>query len=484
MFNYDITRTYNHQDASLEIIIMLAGAFLLGCVLCWLIRKLVAENSHDLQFSSNQHHHQELYDIKHGPQTTSTPRVVKSAAAQSESTHRTPRIDDLTKLSGIDSDIQSALKKEGINSFTDLRDIKRQILKKIQENSPKLRANKKEVETWPHQASLAAKGDWKKLKEYQDFIQRAQIASQNVLQTKPDNADDLTVVEGVGPKIEEILNNNNIYTFNQLSNTDSMILKKYIVDVDARFENNETESWPHQAAMAEKGQWDELNIYQEFMHSDSSADSVISPEAAPTAIHEPEETNQNDHDDLKKIEGIGSKIEEVLNNNGIYTFRQLYNSDRNRLKELLNDAGNQFRMHDPHSWPHQAGMADRGEWKELKTYQKFMYNGREQESTRPVSLHVKTVPDKKSNIINKKDDLKKIEGIGPKIEELLNSHGINSFHELAKSTRDTIKQYLDDAGPQFRVHEPESWPHQAKLADSGAWEELEKYQELLINGSK
>ena len=75
---------------------------------------------------------------------------------------------------------------------------------------------------------------------------------------------------------------------------------------------------------------------------------------------------------MKKVEGIGPKIEEVLNKSGIYTFKQLYNSDSNRLKKLLDDAGNQFKMHNPQSWPHQAGMADRGEWEELKRYQEFM----------------------------------------------------------------------------------------------------------------
>ena len=270
MFNNNVSQTYNLQDATFEIIIMLAGAFLLGSLLSWLINKLISEKKEQLQFTAEQHPIQKINNANTSLGTTSNPRIVKNNLAK-ESTYRTPRIDDLTKITGIDVDIQFALKKQGINSFIDLRDIKRQTLQTIQEDIPKL--NKKETETWPHQASLAAKGEWKKLDEYQAFIERAQVASQNTLQQKPSNADDLTVVEGIGPKIEDILNKNGIYTFNQLSNSDSMMLKKLIIDADKRFENNETESWSHQAAMAEKGQWEELNIYQEFMHSESIIDT-------------------------------------------------------------------------------------------------------------------------------------------------------------------------------------------------------------------
>jgi predicted flap endonuclease-1-like 5' DNA nuclease len=482
MFNNNITQTYTNQDASIEIIIMLAGSFLLGSLLTWLIRELLQKDKHNIQYSTHENHFSGLKDSNHSVQSSRTPAVAKVIHDKSELTYRTPRIDDLTKLSGIDVEIQNALKNEGVNSFTDLRDIKTQTLKAIQQGSPAFTVNKKEIETWPHQASLAAKGDWKKLKEYQSFIQRAQTAMQNVETSKPANADDLKVIEGIGPKIEEILNNKGIYTFRELSNSDSMLLKKYIVEADMRFENNETESWPHQAGMAEKGQWEELNIYQEFMHSESSLDSDSNPDVSKIIDYTAKEETENleDHDDLKKIEGIGPKIEEVLNKSGIYTFRQLYNSDRNRLKTLLNEAGNQFKMHDPESWPHQAGMADRGEWDDLRIYQEFMDGGRDITSS-SASPDLDDSTDSDKNIINKNDDLKKIEGIGPKIEALLNSHNINTYSDLSKSSRDIIKKYLDEGGPQYRVHEPESWPKQAKLASEGSWEELDKLQEKIVN---
>lgn len=81
-----------------------------------------------------------------------------------------------------------------------------------------------------------------------------------------------------------------------------------------------------------------------------------------------------------------------------------------------------------------------------------------------------------------KDDLKKLEGVGPKIEQVLNLAGIQNFEQLAAMTPDSIKSILDAAGGQFRMHDPKSWPYQAELAAKGEWERLKEYQNLLING--
>lgn len=82
-----------------------------------------------------------------------------------------------------------------------------------------------------------------------------------------------------------------------------------------------------------------------------------------------------------------------------------------------------------------------------------------------------------------KDDLKKLEGIGPKIEQVLNAAGIQNFEQLAAMTPDQIKPILEAAGGQFRMHDPKSWPYQAELAAKGEWERLKEYQNLLIGGN-
>lgn len=81
-----------------------------------------------------------------------------------------------------------------------------------------------------------------------------------------------------------------------------------------------------------------------------------------------------------------------------------------------------------------------------------------------------------------KDDLKIIEGLGPKIEKLLHKAGITSWSILADTSADKIKQILSAAGSRFGFANPKTWPQQAKLADEGKWYELEKLQDKLDGG--
>ncbi len=81
-----------------------------------------------------------------------------------------------------------------------------------------------------------------------------------------------------------------------------------------------------------------------------------------------------------------------------------------------------------------------------------------------------------------KDDLKKIEGIGPKIAGLLNDAGIVTFADLGKAKITTLREVLKNAGPRFKMHDPTTWAKQAKLAAKGAWDELKTLQDKLNGG--
>jgi len=82
----------------------------------------------------------------------------------------------------------------------------------------------------------------------------------------------------------------------------------------------------------------------------------------------------------------------------------------------------------------------------------------------------------------KQDDLKIVEGIGPKIEELFHAANINTWQALAAAEPERLSQILKDAGPRFQMHTPDTWPHQAQLAAEGKWQELEQYQDHLDGG--
>ena len=79
----------------------------------------------------------------------------------------------------------------------------------------------------------------------------------------------------------------------------------------------------------------------------------------------------------------------------------------------------------------------------------------------------------------KADDLKKIEGIGPKIAETLIAAGIVTFADLAKATPAKISEFIADVRGN---HVTDTWPAQAKLAADGKWDELKKWQDELDGG--
>lgn len=80
------------------------------------------------------------------------------------------------------------------------------------------------------------------------------------------------------------------------------------------------------------------------------------------------------------------------------------------------------------------------------------------------------------------DDLTKVEGIGPKIQEHLNAAGIHTFAELAATSVEQVQEVLDAAGSNYSMHDPGSWPKQAALAAEGKWDELKKWQDELEGG--
>ncbi|WP_299873394.1 helix-hairpin-helix domain-containing protein [uncultured Cocleimonas sp.] len=79
------------------------------------------------------------------------------------------------------------------------------------------------------------------------------------------------------------------------------------------------------------------------------------------------------------------------------------------------------------------------------------------------------------------DDLKKIEGIGPKIAEVLGEAGVTTYAQLAGMERDAIKTILDTVAT-LKSKEPKTWPQQAQLAADGKWDELKTLQDELMGG--
>ena len=80
------------------------------------------------------------------------------------------------------------------------------------------------------------------------------------------------------------------------------------------------------------------------------------------------------------------------------------------------------------------------------------------------------------------DDLTRIEGIGPKVAEVLAEAGITTFAHVAASKAEDIKDLLDKSGGNFNAQDPTSWPEQAQLAADGKWDEFKELQDKLNAG--
>ena len=80
------------------------------------------------------------------------------------------------------------------------------------------------------------------------------------------------------------------------------------------------------------------------------------------------------------------------------------------------------------------------------------------------------------------DDLKSLEGIGPKVSKILNEAGIHSFSDLAKANAEDVDKVLDEAGLQMM--DSAGWIEQARLAAKGDTEGLMKLQDELKGGRR
>ncbi len=479
MFKNNVTQTYNHLDASAEILIMLIGAFLLGCLLCWLLRQsLIKKNTinvgdgyFDTSDTSIAHSNRSSQVIaeKEGDRNSLLNKTESATTTKSRTI-----ISDFKIINGITPQIEELLKLKNINSYSDLSNINNATLKEILSSSVAKNSTKQVIKTWSHQAALAAKGDWRKLSEYQDFIEQALLSKEKESKKKrKDNTknkaknkinpktNNLQKIKGINAQIEQILNSKGIFTFEQLKKADAETLRNHISSENSQFKNNQTATWSHQASMAEKGQWKELAIYQEFMD-----DIKIDTDNLAATIKKPKTTSLPSTTFEKNIEQekastsseFSSKKTDKKQSFLSYDFSQ---NEAATLNPVDTDTAN------------------------LSSTQKNS-DSSNLDSTAVVESPNKNTPD---DLISKqdahddkpkqKDDLKLIEGIGPKIEEVLNNADILTFKDLKQSTRDTLKSILSEAGSQYRMHEPETWPVQAEMAYNKDWNELEEYQHFL-----
>jgi predicted flap endonuclease-1-like 5' DNA nuclease len=168
--------------------------------------------------------------------------------------------------------------------------------------------------------------------------------------TPPTEPDDLTLIEGVGPKTAAALAEGGITTFAQIAAMTSDELVEVAREHGARISKADT--WPSQARQAAEG---DLIGLQELQ--DSIKGGVR-------------------YDDLTDIEGIGPKSNEALHAGGIRSFADLAAATPEHILTALGNAGLNTNLFDPTTWPEQAGFIVRGDLSGLKALQDRLKGGR------------------------------------------------------------------------------------------------------------
>ncbi|MBL0027071.1 MAG: hypothetical protein IPO98_19750 [Saprospiraceae bacterium] len=190
--------------------------------------------------------------------------------------------------------------------------------------------------------------------------------------------DKLQIIEGIGPKMEEVLKENGISSFGALSTTTPKALREILNKYGDKYRIIDPNTWPNQAGMANDRKWNDLIALQKTLDTgrsdtitDGHTDSKLEKWLIKAGI-----IRRWKQDDLKAVEGIGPKIEILLHNAGIKTWRALAETSVARIQEILDAAGSRYSLAEPGTWPNQSELAADGKWDDLQTYQDALNAGK------------------------------------------------------------------------------------------------------------
>ena len=251
--------------------------------------------------------------------------------------------------------------------------------------------------------------------------------------------DDLQLINGIGPQMEEMLHGEGIYFFRQLAALDKAgvnELNELLPGFPGRIERDE---WVPQARGYASGKAPAAKPQSAAKPKPKKSTlEVITKDKAPS---------KSERDDLQLINGIGPQMEEMLHGEGIYFFRQLAALDKagvNELNELL---------------PGFPGRIERDEW----VPQARGYASGKAPAAAPAVRKggLTKITKDKAPSKSERDDLKEISGVGPQMEKLLNEEGIYFFRQVASLDKAGVQE-LNDLLPDFpgRI-ERDEWVKQA-----------------------
>ncbi|HYI22989.1 MAG TPA: DUF1269 domain-containing protein [Candidatus Limnocylindrales bacterium] len=171
--------------------------------------------------------------------------------------------DDLTQLSGIGDKSAKALAAAGITTYRALADSSEPKLRNVLHGADMTAPAS--IGTWPMQAEYAANGDWQGLMKLQQKAdakakKNGKKAKAAPAPEKPAKPDDLTKLNGIGPRIQVILADGGVTTYSKLAKTSTEDLR-LIIAAGGALPPSSLSKWPAQAGFAAKGDWEGLATY-------------------------------------------------------------------------------------------------------------------------------------------------------------------------------------------------------------------------------
>ncbi|MFI9487128.1 helix-hairpin-helix domain-containing protein [Promicromonospora sp. NPDC052451] len=218
-------------------------------------------------------------------------------------------------------------------------------------------------------------------------------------------------------------------------------------------------------------------------------------------------------DDLRRIEGIGPKIAAALAAAGYGTYARIAGATEDELREAVASQGIKFAP-SASTWADQAQYLVDGDEDGLQEYQDYLVGGQERrakfnkdvdyadvdeiegaeakaaalaqdeaETAAAEAAAEQTTPEPEPEPEPEPQDLRRIEGIGPKIEAVLKAAGYTTYAKIAGASETELREALATGGITF-APAATSWADQAQYLVDGDEDGLQEYQDYLVGGQE
>lgn len=234
-----------------------------------------------------------------------------------------------------------------------------------------------------------------------------------------------------------------------------------------------------------------------------AAEAVEAPEAAEPPAPTETEPETDAPDDLRRIEGIGPKIAAALDAAGYPTYAKLAAATEDELREAVAGQGIKFAP-SAATWADQARYLVDHDEDGLEEYQDYLVGGQERRAKFNENVDYTDVdevegagakaaaiaadeaeaavaPEAAPEPEPEPQDLRRIEGIGPKIEAALLAAGYTTYAKVAGASETDLREALAASGIKF-APAATSWADQAQYLVDGDENGFAEYQDYLVGG--